>query len=101
MQLDRLTINRRRRLHHAQRIAQQHRHTEMEVEHLMLAAGTRTTGHSSHAPTTRRLPPASHSNSIEDALGPNWPLPSSRRPMAPGLRALRQFSTRAFELPKK
>ncbi len=37
MQLDRLTIKSQEALHHAQRLAEQHRHTEVDVEHLVLA----------------------------------------------------------------
>ena len=37
MQLDRLTIKSQEAVHHAQRIAEQHRHAEVDVEHLVLA----------------------------------------------------------------
>ena len=37
MQLDRLTIKSQEAVHHAQRLAEQHRHSEVDVEHLMLA----------------------------------------------------------------
>ncbi len=100
MQLDRLTIKSQEAVHHAQRLAEKYRHSEIDVEHLLLALIGQEGGVVRPLLSRLGVSPESFTQKLSDALAARPAVEGAAAERYPS-RGLRRVFDEAFQLAEK